>query len=141
MGWPIVVCTDHAALTYHENARAHRLPEPIGQQRTWLDLCRDDPVSVMGIRTFSSDRGQPGHLLQHRSLVPQLQWMYSHHHWCRSTTRHPTRKLTSLLTYLGRDRQTCICSSRRTQTQISRSRQTLHLTSWTCQYPQFPRIK
>jgi len=41
LGWKIVVCTDHAALTFLK-----KTPEPIGQQGRWLDLLSEYEIDI-----------------------------------------------------------------------------------------------
>jgi len=41
LGWPIIVRTDHAALTY-----LMKMPEPIGQQGRWLDLLGEYDITI-----------------------------------------------------------------------------------------------
>jgi len=74
-------CCSHVS---HENATAHRPKREVAgpPAPSWPDLqqvmlCHNDHASVMGIQTVSSACRQPGHLLQHQSLVPQLRWSIS----------------------------------------------------------------
>jgi len=41
LGWKIVVCTDHAALTFLK-----KTPEPVGQQGRWLDLQSEYEIEI-----------------------------------------------------------------------------------------------
>ena len=128
LGWSIIVCTNHAALTY-----LMKMSEPIGQLGRWMDLLSeyDNAIQHQSGRVHSNSNALSQRpcerngdtdcqqcsratqdLLQHWFLVPQPGWTNSRCHKVFDAARLQTHNLTTLQTRHDWDCQTCICSSR-----------------------------